>query len=100
MFNNWLNQILSYPITKPSDEVAYIPPSDVKEISKALTPLKDDDLRSKFKPDTIIKKKIYKYEGFILTKDDIEEALDNIHELREFYQDAAKKGNAVMHYFN
>ena len=88
-----------YPISEDSDEITYLLPNDVKVISMVLTALTDDDLRSRFDLDAISKAEIYKYEEYRAREDDLNEAIKDFHKLRKYYQDAARKGNAVIHHF-
>jgi len=87
------------PISEDSDEISYLLPDDVKEVAKALSALNDDDLRSRFNPDEIIKAKIYRYENYEADEHDLKEVLRLFHKLRKYYKNAAKKGNAIIHHF-
>lgn len=81
-----------YPVSESSDEITYLPPDDVKEISNALTAPTDDDLCSRFDTDAIAKAEIYKYnhEELKASEDDLDKAQRFFHKLREYYQDAVK----------
>jgi len=76
----------------------YLPPDEVKEVSYALSSLSEDDFYMKCKPESVSELDIYKYPS--VHKEDVDDALEYFRKLKDYYQDAANKGNAMLRYFH
>lgn len=77
----------------------YLRPHEVKETSDALELVKECDLKSKFNPDEIMKKKVYPFSSRC-DEVDLEYILPYFRELKSFYKNCAKNGNVMLIYIN
>lgn len=73
----------------------FVAPKEVTQVAQFLSKLKDDDLKKQFNPIKMNKLGIYP-DGLWDEEDIIEWLLDNYHKVKDFYIDAARKGNAVL----
>lgn len=79
------------------DPARYVAPNEVKEISRILSGISPETLKKNFDPQAMIEADLY---PSIWDEDGVFEdyLFPSFHELAEFYQDAAQKGNAVLFY--
>ncbi|MDP3988898.1 MAG: YfbM family protein [bacterium] len=79
------------------DPARYVAPSEVTEISRILSGISSETLKKNFDSQAMVEADLY---PSIWDEDGVFEdyLLPSFHELAEFYQDAAKKGNAVLFY--
>jgi hypothetical protein len=75
----------------------YLSPDEVKEVSDALSTLTEDDFYMKSKPESVLRLDIYRYPS--ISKKDVDDAIEYFRKLKDYYQDAAKRGNAMLRVF-
>ncbi|MDP3724332.1 MAG: YfbM family protein [bacterium] len=72
-----------------------VPPKEVAQLAKFLSTLNDEDLRKRFDP--VKMNKLGLYPGGIWDEESVLDWLmDHYHKVKDFYIDAAKKGNGVL----
>ncbi|MBI2268422.1 MAG: YfbM family protein [Candidatus Blackburnbacteria bacterium] len=81
-------------------EVGYGPsrvvaPKEVTQLAHILSKLKDDDFKKRFDPVKMNDVGIYP-DGIWDEENILDWLVDNFHQVKDFYIDAAKKGNAVL----
>ena len=76
---------------------SFVPSDYVKDVAEALALLSDDDLRKtgKIRPTP----NLYKYPSMSNGGLCLEEPIEYFHKLKDYYQDAADKGNAILRIF-
>jgi hypothetical protein len=87
---------VGYSINEIWSDLTYVKPNEVKDIAAALNGITEDEFRSRCVGESIAEKEIYRCPDDL---DDAEtvEVLEYFFRLKEFYIDAAGKGNAVLH---
>ncbi len=73
----------------------FVAPKEVTQLSHILSELKDDDLKKRFDPVKMNDIGIYP-DGIWDEENILNWLMDNFHQVKDFYIDAAKKGNAVL----
>lgn len=56
--------------------------------------MSDTDIRDRFDPEAMRREDVY------VVPDDVEELVDAFRRLRAYYQDAASKGNGMLHFLS
>jgi len=77
----------------------YLTSIEVKDISNVLTHFSEDEFKSRFNPDKIVKNKIYPFTSSC-EAENLEYLLSYFKTLKKFYEDCANKGNAMLIYIN
>ena len=84
-----------HPFHEDSSDLTWLAPEEVKDIADALDNLSEEDLLNKCKQEKGSKRNIYKYSNDF-DKEDVKQAIPYFHKLRNYYQVAARKGNAML----
>lgn len=87
------------------DDVGYGParfltPSQVSAVNEALSKITQDEFRSRFNPAALQKADIYPPEVWETGEDAFEFLWENFEIMKDYYNDAAQKGNAMLIYIN
>ncbi|MBW1803052.1 MAG: YfbM family protein [Deltaproteobacteria bacterium] len=90
--------MVGYLLHKSWNNLIYLPSDEVREVSDAISSLSEDDFYMKYKPESVSELDIYKYPS--VHKEDVDDALEYFRKLKDYYQDAANKGNAMLRYFH
>ena len=88
--------VVGYSINDIWSDLTYVEPHEAKDIADALNNISEGEFRSRCVEGTFSKKEIYRCPDD-LDDNEIAETLKYFIKLREFYIDAASKGNAVLH---
>ena len=88
-----------YMLQESVEDTSFLPPDIVKDVAAGLSTLSEADMRKLFDPDVTPKPEIYKY-PFPIHEEDFDEALSFFRRVKEYYQDAAKNGNAMIRLFH
>ncbi len=83
------------PVVGLGGEFCWLAPEEVKDVADALDALSEEVLWKRSGKDSMSKVDIYKYPGEVI-EDKLEDVLVDFNRLREYYKDAAVKGNAVL----
>ena len=84
-----------HPFHEDSSDLTWLAPEEVKDIADALDNLSEEDLLNRCNLGKASKRNLYKYSGYF-SKEDVKEAIPYFHKLRNYYRDAARKGNAML----
>jgi len=87
--------MVGHPVEGLGGEFCWLTPEELKDVARALDNLSKEDLRKRSNKDSMSKADIYKYPKG-LTKKQLEEVMVYFNKLKEYYKDAAKKGNAML----
>ena len=88
-----------YILHESREDTSFLPPDIVKDVAEGLSTLSEAEMRKLCDPDVTPKPEIYKY-PFPIDEEDFEDALSFFRQVREFYKDAAEKGNAMFRSFH
>ena len=72
-------------------------PDEVKEVSYAISSLSEDDFYMKCKNKSVSELGIYRFP--FIYKENVDDALEYFRKLKNYYQEAANKGNAMLRVF-
>lgn len=70
----------------------YLTAQQVAEYARQLAEMSDADIRDRFDPEAMRGEDVY------VVPDDVEELVDAFRRLLAYYQDAASKGNGMLHF--
>ena len=87
---------VGYSINEIWSDLTYVEPHEVKDVADALNDISEDEFRRRCAGGSFVEKEIYRYSDD-LDDDETVEVLEYFIKLKEFYIDAASKGNAVLH---
>ena len=88
--------VAGYSINEIWSDLNFIEPHEVNDVANALNDISDDEFRKRCVGELFTDKEIYKCPDEF-DDDEIIEILKYFKALKEFYLDAARKGNAVLH---
>ena len=88
-----------YILHKLGEDTSFLPPDIVKDVAEGLSTLSEADMRKLCDPDVTPKPEIYKY-PFPIYQEDFDEGLSFFRQVKEYYQKAAKNGNAMFRFFH
>ena len=90
--------MIGYLLHESWGDWVFLPPDEVREVSDALSSLSEDDFYMKCTAESVSELDIYKYPS--VSEEDVDEALEDFRILKEYYADAANKGNAILRLFH
>ena len=90
--------MVGYPLNESGEDTSFLPPDIVKDVAEGLSTLSEADMRKLCDPDVTPHPEIYKY-PFPIHEEDIDEAIEYLKQLREYYQHASDNGNAMLRFF-
>ncbi len=90
--------MVGYLLHESWGDWVFLPPDEVREVSDALSSLSEDDFYMKCTAESVSELDIYKYPS--VSEEDVDEALEDFRILKEYYADAATKGNAILRLFH
>ena len=88
--------VVGYSINEIWSDLTYVEPNEVKDVADALNDISEGELRKRCAGGSFAEKEIYRCPDD-LDDDETVEVLEYFFKLKEFYIDAASKGNAVLH---
>jgi hypothetical protein len=81
------------------NDLVYSTVDEVKDVAKALSDLSEENLGKNCNHESIINANIYRFPKGV-GEYDLIETTDDFHRLKEYYQNAAKNGNAMLRFFH
>ena len=74
----------------------FVAPKEVTQLASVLAEIKDEELIKNFNPEKMIETEIYPDGIWEEANISLEWLMDNYHKVKDFFIDAARKGNAVL----
>ena len=88
--------VVGYSINDNWEDLTFIEPHEVKDTADALNDISEDEFHKRCVEGSFSEKEIYRCPGD-LDDNEVSETLEYFVRLKEFFIDAANKGNAVLH---